>query len=105
MVMIAPSTEEHCPRIAGRDVEAKEAVIEDHGLLKVGHLKVNVSDARACGQSRPWARVARSLGQQIVEIQRIDGHAHLTAPPRPRRPGPVAIDLDAIAIWIREIER
>ena len=48
---------------------------------------------------------ARFVGQQVLEVDRFGAHVQETADVRPLGARPVAIDLDAVAVRIGEVER
>ena len=54
---------------------------------------------------QPRARVAINQRQQAVRVQRVGNHLQLAVAHRPLRARPVAVDFDAVAIRIAQIDR
>ena len=59
---------------------------------------------REAGTAR-WRRTDEFLGEQVLEIERVRAHVQLTVQMRPLGARTIAINLDAVAVHVGEVER
>src|SRR5690606_11246365 len=102
VVVIAAARKERAAGIARRQVEAERVTIEGFGRPRVADLQVNMADTDAVGHS---GESAVTGGNEAVQIEPFGRHGNLAVTPGPGGMWPVDIDLDAVALWIGEIER
>ena len=88
---------------AARDVEAERIAIERFRSGDVADAQMHVADAQAAGRAR-IGRAGRT-SHDIFDVERIGGHLQVATGPLPGFRRPVAIDLDAVALGIVEVER
>ena len=89
---------------AARDVEAERIAIERFRSGDVADAQMHVADAQAAGRAR-IGRAGRDFPHDIFDVERIGGHLQVATGPLPGFRRPVAIDLDAVALGIVEVER
>ena len=65
---------------------------------------MHMSDARLWFESLEWTAITFRLRQQALEIEWICRHLHLPVAPGPFTAWTVAINLNAIAIGVREVK-
>jgi aspartyl-tRNA(Asn)/glutamyl-tRNA(Gln) amidotransferase subunit C len=87
-----------------RHVEPERVAIERLRPRDITHAQMHVTDAQPVGRAL-ISRGGRNLAQNAVDIERIGGDLQIGTGPFPSLGRPIAVDLDAIAFGIVEIER
>src|SRR5579883_1533254 len=105
MMVVATSRDEERSGHLCHDVKPENAMIKLRGLWNIPHLKMDVPQISTRGQTGPWLSRAIGLGQQAPDVNRVGCHPHLIAVPVPLSAWSVTIDLDAIPIRVRQIQR
>ena len=104
MVVVAAGRHEGRAGIVHHHLEAELVAIEGLGARDVADAQMDMAHHRTVRHAGIVASVG--LAQQGVEIEPVGCHLDLAArPARPFRPAAVAIDLDAVALWIGKVER
>ncbi len=105
VVVVAAGRGEHGPGIAAdRDVEPDAVDPERGRASEIGDLEVHMAEHGPVRHRRRLAVGAR-LGEQSFEVEGKRRHRDLLALSRPFRAGSVAIQLDPVALGVREVER
>src|SRR5205823_12252732 len=105
VMMISSRGDEQRTRELLNYVKARNAMIRRCGLAHVGHLVMHLSQTRLGFEALEWPAVTLRLRQQALEIEWICRHLHLPVAPGPFAAWTVAINLNAIAIGVREVDR
>ena len=102
MMVVVAGAEEGGAGIAAGDVESQEARIEFLSGGDGAHLQMHVADGGTRGEAAPG--YAGSAGQEIGGVERFGGHGDEAIGPLPLSGGAVGVDLDAIALRVREVD-
>ena len=86
----------------GGDVEPQDPMVKLLGLWDIANLQMDVPHARP-GREHVPGRVSPFV-HQAPQVDRIERHRHRPTGPRPLVAWPVAVDLDAVAVGVRDIQ-
>jgi hypothetical protein len=105
MVIAAGGDEQGARISADHHLEAEHAAVEGLGLGQLGDLEVGVTDAGAVRRDGLTLGLFAELAQEVAQVQRQGGHLQLAVLYPPVVVGAVAVDLDSVAVRVRQIQR
>src|SRR5262245_24907122 len=103
MMVAARRDEQRARAIALHQIESQHIGIEPLSLVQVRHVQMHVPDDGAAGEA--GACPASRVRQQPLQIEWIRAHAQVVANEWPLDARSIAIDLDAVAVRIGEVDR
>ena len=103
VMMVTAGRHERGAAAPAHHIEPDHVTVESFRLIDIADPQMHMADAHAVGRAGPGLVAGR--GDQIVEVERIGGHLHVVVLPFPFVRPAVAVDLDAVAFGIVEIDR